>query len=88
MVPAAVDQVTSRPVVGRTDGWRWASADEPASGQVSSGPSNLGGFIRLVADAGRTAVGPSFAPAAAAFWAFADRELHAGVGLLEPATAA
>ena len=89
VVPAAVD-AGDRPVrwsVGPTAGGG-RPTDETASGQVSSGPSNLGGFVRLVADAGRTAVGPSFAPAAAAFWAFADRELHAGVGPLEPATAA
>jgi hypothetical protein len=88
VVPTRVDAVTSRPAAGGVDGWRWAAEGEAASGEVSAGASNLGGFVRLAADAGRTAVGPSFAPAAAAFWAFADRELHTGVGPLEPATAA
>jgi hypothetical protein len=88
VVPASVGEMTSRPVVGGSDGWRWAAEDEAASGEVSTGPSNLGGFVRLAAAADRTAVGPSFAPAAAAFWGFADRELHTGVGPLEPATAA
>jgi hypothetical protein len=88
VVPASVGEMTSRPVVGGSDGWRWAAEGEAASGEVNTGPSNLGGFVRLAAAADRTAVGPSFAPAAAAFWGFADRELHTGVGPLEPATAA
>ena len=41
--------------------------------------------MRLAAESDRTPIGPPFAPAAAAFWAFADRELGTGIGPLEAA---
>jgi hypothetical protein len=83
VVPATVDGdvVRSR----WADGWRGASDDETASGEVSRAEQPR--RLRPPAPPPPTAVGPSFAPAAA-FWAFMDRELHAGVGPLEPATGA
>jgi hypothetical protein len=86
-VPAAVPETSARPVTGGPDGWRWTTDGETATGEVSAGPSSIGGFVRLSAVAGGTAIGPSFAPAAAAFWAFADHELGTGAGPLEPAVA-
>jgi hypothetical protein len=86
-VPGVVPAVDTRPAVGGPGGWRWATDDESASGHVDASPSHDAGFVRLRADADRTPTGPSFAPAAAAFWAFADRELGARLGPLEPATA-
>jgi hypothetical protein len=85
VLPAAVPDVHARKVIGGRDGWRWSNDDEEATGEVSAGSSSLGGSVRLGAFAGGVAIGPSFAPAAAAFWAFADRELGTGVGALEPA---
>ena len=61
---------------------------QPADGFVTAGESGAGGFVRLAADSDRTPVGPSFAPAAAAFWAFADRELGTDIGPLVAASAA
>jgi hypothetical protein len=75
-------------VVGGAPGWRRAEAGEEPSGEVSrSEPSGRGSFVRLTAHATRTATGSPFGPAAAAFWAFADRELGTAVGPLVAASA-
>jgi hypothetical protein len=84
-VPAIVPETSARKVIGGPDGWRWAADDETATAEVSAGPSSVGGFVRLSAFADRNAIGPPFAPAAAAFWAFADHELDTDVGPLAAA---
>jgi hypothetical protein len=86
-VPVAVPETPTREVTGGAGGWRWAAETDAATGEVSAGPSSMGGFVRLRAYGRNTAIGPSFGPAAAAFWAFADRELATAVGPLEPAVA-
>lgn len=80
-------EVVSRPLAGGAEGWSWAADDASADGFVTAGARGHGGFVRLAAASERTAVGPPFAPAAAAFWTFADIELGASVGPVEPATA-
>ncbi len=82
-----VEAVDQRSVVGNERGWRWAVDGEAASGEVVAGNHSSGSFVRLTAAATETPAGPPFAPRAAAFWAFADRELGTGVGPLEAATA-
>lgn len=78
-------EVVSRPLAGGAGGWSWVANDTMANGVVTSGARGRGGFVRLVAVSERTAVGPPFAPAAAAFWAFADTELGTAIGPVEPA---
>jgi hypothetical protein len=87
LLPATTVARAGEPVVGGPDGWRWPVDGERPTGSLTTGPSSVGSFVRLDALADQTPRGPSFAPAAAAFWAFADRELGTGVGGLEPATA-
>ncbi len=84
-VAATVPETSEREVIGGPDGWRWAAGADTATGEVSAGPSSMGGFVRLRAFGHDTATGPSFGPAAVAFWAFADRALGTDVGPLEPA---
>ena len=79
--------VSAAPAVGGAGGWAWADDGQAADGLVTAGESGVGGFVRLAADGDRTPVGPSFGPAAAAFWAFADRELGTDTGPLVAATA-
>jgi hypothetical protein len=86
-VPGLVPATEPRPVAGGAAGWHWPAAGESPTGEVVAGPSPGGGFVRLHAAPDRTPLGPSFAPAAAAFWAFADRELGACLGPLVPAVA-
>jgi hypothetical protein len=66
---------------------RWAEPGERGAGTVVATSSPQRSFVRCLFDADALAAGPSIAPVAAAFWAFTDRELGTGVGLLEPARA-
>jgi hypothetical protein len=84
-VPAAVEAFRGRAVVGGPAGWHWGAEGEAAAGEVMAGPGSVGSFVRLNANPDRTPIGPSFAPAAVAFWSFADRELGTGVGPLRAA---
>lgn len=70
-----------RAAVDDLDGFRWAGTGDVPTARVTSGP----GFIRCLYEPEGVAVGPSTAPRAARFWAFADRELAAGLGPLSPA---
>jgi hypothetical protein len=65
--------------------WHWAPDTVQAVGKLTTGPSGIGAFIRCGFDGAQTPVGRSVGPRAAAFWAFADRELGTSVG---PLTAA
>lgn len=60
---------------------RWAGLDEEPDATVVAGP----GYVRATLEPARTPAGPSVAPWAVRFWAFADRELGLGLG---PLTAA
>ena len=72
--------------LARTDGrFARAAEGEEADATLSIGPSNLGGFVRFAPIPQRTPTGLSIAPRAVALFAFADRELETGIGLLEPA---
>jgi hypothetical protein len=66
-------------------GWRHAREQETPDATFGIGPGPMGGFVRLTLDRERTPVGPSIAPRAAAAFAWADRELEAGLGTLQPA---
>jgi RimJ/RimL family protein N-acetyltransferase len=52
-----------------------------ANGVVTTGPSSQGSFIRFTATPDVTPVGPPLAQRAAAAFAWADRELGAGIGV-------
>ncbi|HKA83613.1 MAG TPA: GNAT family N-acetyltransferase [Acidimicrobiales bacterium] len=69
------------PVVATADGCEAATDPDEANGVVSTGPSSHGGFIRFTAKPEATPVGPPLAPRAAAAYAWADRELGAGIGI-------
>ena len=81
--PAAVGPQGGRWWAGPA-GWRWAAEGESGVGRCHRRPGGVGSFVRLTANPDQTPIGASFAPAAAAFWAFADRELGTGVGPLSP----
>jgi hypothetical protein len=87
-VPSSVPDLEPLALVGNAAGWRRAERGEEPTGEVSIGGSARGSFVRLTADGARTAVGPPFGPAAAAFWAFADREFGTAVGPLTAAAQA
>jgi hypothetical protein len=87
-VPSSVPDLEPLALVGDAAGWRRAERGEEPTGEVSIGGSARGSFVRLTADGARTAVGPPFGPAAAAFWAFADREFGTAVGPLTAAARA
>jgi hypothetical protein len=87
-VPAALAERHDEAVVLDGDGYRWATPDEPADGRVTTGPSPLGGFLRIMLDPERHPTGPSVGPAAVAFYRFADAELGTSIGPLEPAAVA
>jgi RimJ/RimL family protein N-acetyltransferase len=69
------------PITVDDDGCEAAADDGAANGVVTTGPSSQGGFIRFTANPEATPVGPSLAPRAAAAFAWADRELGAGIGV-------
>ena len=85
---AAVPVNDDAAVVRDGTGFRWADGDEPADGWVSTGPSPLGGFVRLTLHAKRHPAGASVGPAAVAFYRFADAELGTDIGPLEAAAVA
>jgi hypothetical protein len=88
-VDAIVDACDAEPLAHDPGGgWRRPRPGEAPSGWLTAGPATSGSFVRLVVEAGRFPRGASLAPAAAAFWAFADRELGTGVGELLPAAPA
>ncbi len=68
------------PLVLDGGSFRWAAAGEDPHADLHAAP----GFVRAVFAPAHTPVGPSVGPRACAFWSFADRELGAGVGPLEP----
>ena len=72
-------------LVLRDGGFAPAAEVEEADATLSSGPSNLGGFVRFVAVPERTPIRLSIAPRAVALFAFADRALETGIGPLKPA---
>jgi hypothetical protein len=88
VVPTTAPAVGPLPVVGDAGGWRRARPGEEPAGEVIVGASGSGTYVRLTADARHTEIGPAFGPAAAAFWAFADRELGTAVGPMTAASAA
>jgi RimJ/RimL family protein N-acetyltransferase len=69
------------PVVVSDDGCEAAPDADEANGVITRGPSSQGGFIRFDATPGATPVGPPLAPRAASAYAWADRELGAGIGV-------
>ena len=84
-LPASIETISNRAVVGDASGYRWASDEEPADGWVIAGPSALGGFLRLTFSAARTPKGASVAPNAVAFYQYADSQLGTEIGPLGPA---
>jgi RimJ/RimL family protein N-acetyltransferase len=81
-------ETREHPIVVTDDGCQAAADAGEANGLVTTGPSSQGGFIRFTATPDATPVGPPLAPRAAAAFAWADRELGAGIGPpLHPAPA-
>jgi hypothetical protein len=76
-----VPRIDARPLTLGADGWQWAAADGRPAATVTAGE----GFLRCTYDPAAVPTGPSTAPLASAFWAFADRELGLGLGTLAPA---
>jgi hypothetical protein len=81
-----VTESTSHDVVFDANGaCRRASEGETRDATFWSGSGPLGGFVRLTLAEDRTPHGMSIAPRAAAAFAWADAELHSGLGPLAPA---
>jgi RimJ/RimL family protein N-acetyltransferase len=74
-------ETRDHPVTVDGDGCEAAADDGAANGVVTTGPSSQGAFVRFTARRDATPVGPPLAPRAAAAFAWADRELGAGIGL-------
>jgi RimJ/RimL family protein N-acetyltransferase len=74
-------ETRQHPVVATDDGCEAAPDAGEANGVITTGPSSQGGFIRFDATPGATPVGPPLAPRAASAYAWADRELGAGIGV-------
>lgn len=77
----AIEHVDARPVVVTEDGFRWAEPSEQPTGTFSAGDA----FARCTYEPSAVEVGPSTAPLAVHFWAFADRQLGASLGTLTAA---
>jgi hypothetical protein len=84
-VPGSVPVHEDAGVVRDGPSYRWAEGEEGVDGRVSTGPSLMGGFARLLVDGDRHPPGASVGPAAVAFYRFTDDELGTGIGPLEPA---
>jgi hypothetical protein len=82
---SGVAENQNRPAVFDGKSWRWAVEGEDPWGKVSSGSRGDGGFARVTFQPEMIPAGPSVAPLAAAFWAFATNELGAEVGPMVPA---
>ena len=82
VVPGRVGEMVGRPVRSGDAAYGWAEEAGQADGWVTSGPSPIGGFVRLTFEPTRTPVGPSVAERAVAFWRFADSCLGTGIGPL------
>lgn len=59
--------------------------EDQATWSVSLGPGPTGGYLRIVSQPDKIAVGPSFAPQLAPLVAHLDRALDLGIGALDPA---
>jgi hypothetical protein len=85
VLPTAVPDMVARPLQWDTDAFRWADETDAADGWVTTGPSPVGGFVRLTLNPARTAIGSSVAAQAASFWGFSDAALGTRIGPLFPA---
>ncbi len=74
-------------VIDELGAWRWAEDEETPWARVSSGTRGGQGFVRALFNDAMVPIGPSIGPLAVSLWAFLDRELGSGVGLLTPAIA-
>ncbi len=77
-----VESQLDTPLAFEGDEWRLAADGEPAAGKLTTGPGALETFVRCAFDPSSTPAGPSVGTRAVAFWAFADRELGTGIGVL------
>jgi hypothetical protein len=84
VLDAPLDQATLEVTWDGTD-WRKTADGATADATVMTGPSSVGGFLRLTLDPARTPAGPSIAPRAAAFYRFCDAELGTEIGPLDHA---
>jgi hypothetical protein len=87
-VPRALPEMVERPVRWDSASYRWAGETDAVDGWVTTGPSPVGGFVRLRLNPESTPVGSSVAAQAACFWGFADDVLGTGIGPLLPARSA
>jgi len=85
VVPTAVSEMVERPLCWDSASYRWANDTDTIDGWVTTGPSPVGGFVRLTLNPARTPIGSSVATQAASFWAFADDVLGTRIGPLLPA---
>jgi hypothetical protein len=85
--PATVADERAVPLVHEDGRWRRAADGEPANGRFDTGPSPVGGFVRLTFDDERppATVGDPVGSLAAAFYAFCDAELGTSFGPMEAA---
>jgi hypothetical protein len=84
VLPTEIPAVESRPMAWDGREWSMTDSDEEAAGSLVVGHASTGSFVRLAL--GPTwPTGPSIAPAAAAFWAFAARTLDVPLADLLPA---
>jgi len=82
--PVRWSESREHPVVVTDEGCRAAGEGDEPTGVVVTGPSSMGGLVRFTATPAATPVGPPLAPRSAAAFAWADRELGAGIGPLTP----
>jgi hypothetical protein len=82
---ASAEQQSDTPLAFRHDAWAWVKDTEVPAGNLTVGPAAVGAFVRCAFDPTQTPAGPSVGQRAAAFWAFADRELGTSVGPLSAA---
>jgi hypothetical protein len=84
-VLSAAGDGETRALVRSNGEWRAAAEGETSHASVIWGPGPTGGFLRLVVEGDALTPGPPFAPEAVALLHWADRELGAEIGVLEPA---
>jgi hypothetical protein len=83
-IPEEVPRVEDRSLVWTRGAWCDAT-DETSDAMLVAGKSEIGGFLQLYLNPGRTPAGPSIGPKAAAFYAYCDAELGTHIGPLDAA---
>ena len=85
VIKPAQQRTEEHPLAWTDGSYRLARPDEPGSGSLLIGPSNVGGLMRFTPDPAQMPTGPSIAPRVVAAFGLADREFGTGLGPLAPA---